>query len=143
MRLTFDPPTDPDGYRFDHVVRVRFAETDAMGVVHHAAYLPYLEEARVEYLRALGHPYDEVRSGGIDFTVVELAVRYLRPLRFDEQVDVHVALAWARGATFQMEYLLEVDGVPRATAVTVHGVVDRDGHAKRTPAWLKDVLSTP
>jgi acyl-CoA thioester hydrolase len=139
MRMTFDPPTDPDRYQFDHQVRVRFAETDAMAVVHHAAYLPYLEEARVEYLRALGHPYDDVRSQGIDFSVVEVAVRYLRPLRFGELVVVHVAMAWAKGATFQMDYLLDVDGEPRATAVTVHAVVDRDGRAVRTPAWLLDL----
>ena len=53
----------PD-YAFSHRLRTRFAETDAMGVVHHAAYLPYLEEARVEYLRSIGHPYDAVRAGG-------------------------------------------------------------------------------
>jgi len=143
MRMTFDPPTDPDRYQFEHRVRVRFAETDAMSVVHHAAYLPYLEETRVEYLRALGHPYDAVRLEGIDFTVVELAVQYLRPLRFGELVDIHVALAWARGATFQMDYLLEVDGESRATAVTVHGVVDRAGRAMRTPAWLPELLPAP
>jgi acyl-CoA thioester hydrolase len=143
MRLTFDPPTDADRYQFSHPVRVRFAETDAMSVVHHAAYLPYLEEARVEYLRALGHPYDDVRSAGIDFTVVELAVSYLRPLRFGELVDVHVALAWAKGATFQMDYLLGVDGEARATAATVHGVVDREGRPQRTPAWLLALLAAP
>jgi acyl-CoA thioester hydrolase len=136
VRMTFDPPAEPAGYQFHHRLRVRFAETDAMAVVHHAAYLPYLEEARVECLRALGHPYEDVRSQGIDFTVVEVAVRYLRPLRFGEEVVVHVALAWVKGATFQMSYLLDVEGEPRATAVTVHGVVDRDGRAVRTPEWL-------
>lgn len=140
MRMRFDPPTDAEGYQFHHRLRVRFAETDAMAVVHHAAYLPYLEEARVECLRALGHPYEAVRSQGIDFTVVEVAVRYLRPLRFGEEVDVHVALAWVKGATFQMSYLLAVGGEPRAIAVTVHGVVDRDGRAVRTPGWLSQLV---
>jgi acyl-CoA thioester hydrolase len=140
--MSFDPPIKPDHYQFHHRLRVRFAETDAMSVVHHAAYLPYLEEARVEYLRALGHPYDNVRLEGIDFSVVELAVRYLRPLRFGELVDIHVALAWAKGATFQMSYLLAVDGEPRATAVTVHAVVDHDGRAVRTPVWLLQLLVT-
>jgi acyl-CoA thioester hydrolase len=56
MRLTFDPPRDAARYEFGHRLRVRFAETDAMSVVHHAAYLPYLEVARVEYLRDRGHP---------------------------------------------------------------------------------------
>ncbi len=140
--MTFDTPTNPERYPFVHRLRVRFAETDAMAVVHHAAYLPYLEEARVAYLRALGRPYDVIRSEGVDFSVVEVALRYLRPLRFDELVDVHVALAWARGATFQMDYLLDVGGDPRATAITVHGVVDGDGRPMRTPAWLLALLAT-
>ena len=58
-----DPGLDPTAYFYVHELRVRFAETDAMGVVHHAAYLPYLEEARVAYLRAKGRPYGEIRAG--------------------------------------------------------------------------------
>jgi acyl-CoA thioester hydrolase len=141
--MTFDPPLNRDEYPFNHRVRVRFAETDAMSIVHHAAYLPYLEEARVEYLRALGHPYDDVRSEGIDFSVLEVAVRYLRPLRFGESVDIHLVLAWVKGATFQMSYLLSVEGEARATAVTVHGSVDRNGSAVRTPTWLRGFLARP
>lgn len=136
MRVTFDPPTDPGAYSFVHQVRARFAETDAMGVVHHAAYLPYLETARVEYLRSLGHPYAELRERGIEFPVVEVAARYLRPLRFDELVDVHLVVASAAAATFQLGYLLTVEDEPRATAVTVHGVVAVGGRPTRAPAWL-------
>jgi acyl-CoA thioester hydrolase len=139
MRLAFDPPLDPATYAFSHDVRVRFAETDAMGVVHHAAYLPYLEEARVAYLRAIGHPYHEVRAAGADFAVLEVFVRYLQPLRFDEIVRVHLLLAVASRATFQMGYLLEVEGQARATAVTVHGCVDPTGRPVRMPAWLSEM----
>ena len=95
MRLALDPSTDVAAYRFHHQVRVRFAETDAMGVVHHAAYLPYLEEARVAWLREIGHPYDSVRAEGVDFGVLEAFVQYRRALRFDEVVDVHLALGGA------------------------------------------------
>ena len=56
MRLELVPSLLPADYSFVHGLRVRFAETDAMGIVHHSRYLPYLEEARVEYLRSLGHP---------------------------------------------------------------------------------------
>jgi acyl-CoA thioester hydrolase len=137
--LSCEPPADPEAYAFVHQVRVRFAETDAMAVVHHAAYLPYLEAARVEYLRAVGHPYDAIRAGGLDLPVLEVAVRYRKPLRFDELVDVHVVIAEVKGATFQMAYLLRVDGEARATAVTVHGAVKSDGRPVRTPAWLRDL----
>ena len=57
MRQSLEPTRDQGDYPFAHRIRTRFAETDAMGIVHHAAYLPYLEEARVAYLRQLGHPY--------------------------------------------------------------------------------------
>ena len=66
MRLSFDPPPDAAAYAWSHQLRVRFAETDAMGIVHHAAYLPYLEEARVEYLRHLGYIADGVEDVELD-----------------------------------------------------------------------------
>ena len=65
-----------------------------MGVAHHAAYLPYLETARVEYLRSLGHPYRELRDrDGIEFAVVGVDIRYHAPLRFDDVFSVSCALA--------------------------------------------------
>jgi acyl-CoA thioester hydrolase len=126
---------------FVHRLRTRFAETDAMGIIHHAAYLPYLEEARVEFLRHLGHPYDEVRAGGHNFAVLEVAVQYRRPLMFDEVVDAHLDAGAVTRATFQVAYLLTVNEDVRATAVTVHGCVDNSGKALRLPAWVGDVLS--
>ncbi len=135
------PSKDADHYPFAHEIRVRFAETDAMGVVHHAAYLPYLEEARVAYLRHLGHPYDTIRAEGIDFSVLEVFVHYERPLRFDDVVRVHLEVASATRATFQLAYLLTVDGERVATGVTVHGAVDTHGRAARTPEWIRTALS--
>src|SRR4051794_34690036 len=114
-----------------------------MGVVHHGRYLPYLEEARVEYLRHLGHPYTEWRTAGVDATVLEVFVRYRQALRFDDVVVVHVALASVTRTTFQMSYLLTRDGVVAATAVTVHGAVTRDGRPTRLPAWLVELGEGP
>ncbi|MGI9186489.1 MAG: acyl-CoA thioesterase, partial [Gaiellales bacterium] len=71
-----DPPLDPARYPFAHPIRVRFAETDAMGVVHHASYIPWLEETRVALLAHGGHDYAEVHSGGLDLAVVDVAARY-------------------------------------------------------------------
>ncbi|MCB0955721.1 MAG: thioesterase family protein [Ilumatobacteraceae bacterium] len=139
MRLDLQPTTEPGDYAYTHRLRVRFAETDAMGIVHHSRYLPYLEEARVEYLRALGHPYAELRKDGVDYAVLEAYVQYRQPLRFDDEVHVHLRLGGATRATFQMAYLLTVDGQPRATAVTVHGCVNPDGRPVRMPSWLLDL----
>lgn len=137
MRADLAAPLDPAAYPFRHRLRARFAETDAMGVVHHAAYLPYLEAARVEYLRSLGHPYAELREEGTEFPVVEVAVRYRRPLHFDDLVDVNLRVASVGAAVFTLVYLVSVDEEPRATATTVHGVVTVGGRPTRAPAWLR------
>ena len=137
VRLQLDPSLDPTHYPFAHTLRVRFAETDAMGIVHHSRYLPYLEETRVEYLRHLGHPYSELRAEGVDYAVLEVFVQYRQPLRFDDVVQVHLRLGHATRATFQIEYLLSSQGAPCATAATVHGCVNSDGRPVRMPAWLR------
>ena len=141
MRQSLHPSRDPADYRYVHRVRTRFAETDAMGIIHHAAYLPYLEEARVAYLRTLGHPYDEVRGDGLDIAVLEVAVQYRRPLHFDDEVDVHLWAGAVTHTTFQFAYLLTVDADVRATAVTVHGCVDANGRASRLPSWVGEIFA--
>ncbi len=139
MRISADPSTDPADFEFSHQLRVRFAETDAMGIVHHSRYLPMLEEARVAYLRHIGHPYQSIRDEGIDMNVLEAWVKYRRPLVFDDVVDVNVNLAAVERASFQMGYLLTVDGEVRATGITAHGAVTPDGRPTRLPTWLREL----
>ncbi len=136
VRLSLQPSLDQGDYGFTHQLRVRFAETDAMGIVHHSRYLPYLEAARVEYLRHLGHPYSELRTEGMDFTVLEAYMQYRLPCYFDDVVDVHLQLGSVTRATFQIGYLLTVAGETRATGVTVHGCVNGQGRPLRMPSWL-------
>ena len=139
MRISSDPSTDPADYEFSHQLRVRFAETDAMGIVHHSRYLPMMEEARVAYLRHIGHPYQSIRDEGIEMNVLEAWVKYRRPLLFDDVVDVHVNLASVERASFQMGYLLTVEGEERATGITAHGAVTPEGRPVRLPPWLRDL----
>ena len=139
MRITDAPSTDPSAYDFTHSLRVRFAETDAMGIVHHSRYLPMLEEARVAYLRHIGHPYQEIRDEGIEMNVLEAWVRYRRPLLFDDVTDVHVAVAGVERASFRMGYLVTVDHEVRASGVTAHGCVTPEGRPVRLPAWLREL----
>ena len=119
-------------------LRVRFAETDAMGVAHHAAYLPYLETARVEYLRRLGHPYREMRDrDGIEFAVVGVDIHYHAPLRFDDAFTVSCALVERARATFRLAYRVELDGRLVLDGRTRHAVLDREtGAPRRLPEWL-------
>lgn len=142
MRLSVDPTTDPADYDFDHRIRVRFVETDAMGIVHHSNHLAYFEETRVAYLRDIGHPFTEWREAGLESPVLESFVQYRQPLEFDDEITVHLRLAEVTRATFQMAYLITVDdqaGVarPRATGVTVHGCVTTAGRPTRLPDWLR------
>jgi acyl-CoA thioester hydrolase len=139
VRLSLTPSTDPSDYEFVHRIRTRFAETDAMGIIHHGAVVPYLEEARAALLRHAGHSYDSVRAAGIDFAVLELSVHYRRPFRFDDLVDISVQVGHITRATFQVAYLLQVGNESRCTAVTVHGAVDPRGRAARLPGWLAEV----
>ena len=141
MRLSIDPSTAPGDYEFVHRIRVRFVETDAMGIVHHSNYLHYFEEARVAYLRDIGHPFTQWRDEGLESPVLESFVQYRQPVRFDEEIDVRLSLAAVTRATFQMAYLVTVDdadGVARAraTGVTVHGCSTLDGRPTRLPSWL-------
>jgi acyl-CoA thioester hydrolase len=142
VRLSVDPSTRPGDYDFDHRIRVRFVETDAMGIVHHSNYLAYFEETRVAYLRAIGHPFTEWREAGLESPVLESFVQYRQPLEFDDEMSVHLRLAEVTRATFQMAYLITVDddaGIarPRATGVTVHGCVTTAGRPTRLPEWLR------
>ena len=146
VRLSVEPSTSPHDYEFVHRIRVRFVETDAMGIVHHSNYLAYFEETRVEYLRAIGHPFTEWREAGLESPVLESFVQYRQPLEFDDQITVHLRLAAVTRATFQMAYLITVDdeaGVarPRATGVTVHGCVTTAGRPTRLPAWLIELAT--
>lgn len=141
MRVNLDISIHPEDYRFHHDIRVRFAETDAMGVMHHASYVPFLEESRVEFLRALGHPYKDIRAAGYDLAVLECFIQYRYSARFEDVIRVHTRVSSLKGATFQMDYLLMVGDEICASAATVHGVVDPSGRATRVPGWMKDLLT--
>src|SRR5437588_5879310 len=77
------------GYTFSTTVRVRFADTDAQGIAHNAAYLVWFEVARVEYLREHAGGYQALRERGIEALVLESFCRYLVPTRFDDVLPVH------------------------------------------------------
>ena len=136
-------PHEPSSYPLAHPVRVRFAETDAMGVVHHAAYLPWLEEARVALLAAAGHDYAELHHGGLDLAVVDMRLRYRRAIRFGEPVEVHTAIAGSTRTLLELAYLVTVGEEPAATGGTTHACVDPQGRPTRIPSWLGDLATGP
>lgn len=130
-------------YRFYTELKVRFSETDAQGVAHHAAYLDWLEVARIEYLRRFEGGYPALRAQGIDATTLEAFVRYLSPAHFDDRLVVHAKCGDLRGARFRFDYEIERDGEPVAEGFTTHACVDsRTLRPTRMPAWLVDAITT-
>lgn len=75
-----------------HRIRVRYQETDQMGVVHHANYLTWFEEARTEWIRRMGFPYSRLEEDGLLLPVLEVDVHYANPAKYDEEVEIEVHL---------------------------------------------------
>ena len=141
VRAASEPSLNPADYTFAHQIRVRFSETDAMGIVHHSRYLPYLEETRVEYMRSIGQSYANSRETLGDSAVLEAAVKYRQPLKFDEVMNVHLVLAATTGATFTINYLITVGEQVVSTASTQHAYVNAQGRPQRLPAWIKELAT--
>jgi acyl-CoA thioester hydrolase len=121
---------------------VRFAETDAQGIAHHAAYLVWFETARIEYLRRFDGGYQGLRDSGVEATTSEVYVRYLRPVVFDDRLVIHTRCAEMRGARFRYEYAVERDGDLVAEAWTGHACVDAETmRPTRVPAWLVEAIT--
>src|SRR5580765_6341551 len=120
-----------EGFRFTTEIAVRFAETDAQGVAHNAAYLVWYEVARIEYLARF--------RGGYEALTTESHVRYLQPVFFDDRIRIHARCVDVRGARFRYEYVLERDSEIVADGWTQHAVVDRvTFRPTRLPAWLAE-----
>jgi acyl-CoA thioester hydrolase len=131
-----------DGYAHTVEVRVRFAETDAQGIAHNAAYLVWFEVGRVDYLARHAGGYRALRESGIEAFVTESHVRYGAPARFDDVLRVHLRCVDIRGARFRYEYLIERDGQRVADGWTAHATVDaRTFRPTRIPPWLLEAIS--
>ena len=131
-----------DGYVFSHEIRVRFAETDAQGIAHHASFVVWLEVARVAYLAAHAGGYQAIRDGGVEALTLEVRVRYHKAAYFDETLRVWTRCTDVRGARFSYEYRVERQGELVADGFTRHAVVDSETYRPtRVPAWLAEAVT--
>jgi acyl-CoA thioester hydrolase len=132
-----------EGYTFETAVRVRFADTDAQGIAHNAAYLVWFEVARVEYLRQFAGGYQALRDHGIEAVVLESHCRYVTPARFDDVLHVHTRCVGLRGARFRYEYAVtREDGALVADGYTDHACVDASTmRPTRVPGWLSAAVA--
>ncbi|WP_027876573.1 acyl-CoA thioesterase [Meiothermus cerbereus] len=121
-------------------ITVRYAETDAMGVVHHSSYVVWLEAARVEWLEQIGLPYPQIEAQGLAFAVVELGLIYRQPARFGERVEVEVWLCEASSRTLRYQYRVWRGQTLLAEGYTRHLCQDAQGKAVRIPATVAEPL---
>src|SRR5207244_6716313 len=122
---------------FSTDVRVRFAETDAQGIAHNAAYLVWFEVARVAYLEEHAGGYPALRERGIEAFVLESHVRYRRPARFDDRLRVHAGITGMRRARFRFDYTVVRGEEEIADGWTAHACVyARSLLPVRVPACL-------
>lgn len=123
------------------LLRVRYSETDAQGIVNNAAYLSYFEVGRVEWLRSAGFSYAEFERRGYGFVVVEALVNYRKAARFDEELAVRTKLAELGRATLRFEYELFRNGDLVTSGHTRHACLRlSDGKTVRIPEDLASTL---
>lgn len=125
--------TDP--YVHETSFHVRYAETDQMGLVHHAAYIVWFEEGRSDYMRALGSGYDDFEAAGLALPVVECYARYVAAARYDQLITVRTRIdeRKSRRLTFSYEIVDPERDTVLVTGYTRHVCVDHDGNLRRFP----------
>ena len=128
------------GFTHCHKIRVRYAETDAMGVVYYANYLTYFEVARVEYLRAAGIRYRALEDEGTVAAVTSAHVNYHAPAKFDDELSLWTRCASMGKVRFRIEYEIQraADGALVASGHTEHALLaHRSFRPVRIPDWVK------
>lgn len=118
-------------------MRVRYAETDQMGVVYHANYLVWFEVGRVELIRQMGLDYKTMeREDGVGIAVVEVTCRYKAPARYDDELIVQTRIAGVRGSVVKFAYRVvrAADGTLLCEGATTHVVVDKEMRKAAMPA---------
>lgn len=126
-------------------IRVRYQETDAMGVAHHAAFLGWFELGRSDLIRSRGRSYAEIEAEeGVFLPVVELQARYHSPARYDELLRLETSVENLDRVRMTFAYRLyhEADGTLLAEGSTRHAVLDENQKPVRIPVWMREMLET-
>jgi acyl-CoA thioester hydrolase len=121
----------------DVEIRVRYQETDAMGVLHHANYITYFEIGRTELLRSTGISYKDLEDQGILMVIVKIGVRYRRPAKYDDVLTLRTRTTRSSGAKIEHVYQLLRGDEVIAEGDSTLACVDRSGKVQRVPDWLR------
>jgi len=125
------------------LVRVRYAETDRMGVVYYANYLVWFEVGRTEWLRESGWSYREMEAEGLGLPVIEAHCEYRQPARYDDEIEIVTKATLLTPVRIRFDYDItrQRDQVVTATGYTVHAAVDAAGRPCRLPERVRGLLS--
>jgi acyl-CoA thioester hydrolase len=118
-------------------IRVRYAETDRMGLLHHANYLVYFEQGRTELLRSIGRSYRDLEDQGYLLVLTKCEVRYRSPARYDDQLTLRTIVVRTTAVRIDHRYEVRRDGVLVAEGTTTLACVDRDGRVQALPDYLR------
>jgi acyl-CoA thioester hydrolase len=124
-------------------IRVRYAETDQMGVVYHSNYFVWFEVGRTDLLRQFGMTYRELEARGLGLPVIEAHCEFRQPARYDDDLEVATTGGALSPARVRFDYVIRrtSDGTLLATGYTVHAAIDPSGRPRRLPpdvsAWLR------
>jgi acyl-CoA thioester hydrolase len=122
-------------------IRVRYAETDQMGVAYHGGYFAWFEVGRTDLLRGRGVTYRELEARDVRLPVIEAHARFLRPVLYDDVLEVRTRLQSFSGARVSFAYEVHREGEgPLATGSTEHAAVDGRGRPRRLPPDLRSLL---
>jgi acyl-CoA thioester hydrolase len=123
-------------------LRVRYAETDQMGVAWHGSFFAWFEVGRTDLLRERGMTYRELEAQDLHLPVVEARAHYKRPARYDDLLEIRTRVVSHSGARVAFEYEVHCEGsaFPLATGFTAHAAVDGHGRPRRLPAELRRLL---
>ena len=124
-------------------IRVRYAETDQMGIAWHGEYLAWFEVGRTDLLRGCGCTYRDLEAQGLRLPVIEVQARFLRPALYDDVLEIRTRLTDLRKVrvTFAYEVFREGTEGPLATGSTSHAALDREGRPCRIPEDLRRRLT--
>ena len=117
-------------------IRVRYAETDRMGLLHHANYLVYFEQGRTELLRSLGLTYKDLEDQGYLLVLSKAEVRYRNPARYDDLLTLRTSVVRTTSVRIDHQYQLLRDGILSAEGSTTLASVDREGRIQPLPDFL-------
>jgi acyl-CoA thioester hydrolase len=122
-------------------IRVRYAETDRMGLLHHANYLVYFEQARTELLRAQGLTYRDIEDQGFFLVITNVEVKFRSPARYDDLLSIHTTVARTTPVRIDHTYVVTCDGRLVAEGKTTLACVDRAGKIQALPDWFQELRS--